>query len=230
MLIRLLHKIFHGINYYGFSYFVYLKMNEFRYKRKFLKLGLTYPNPKDDSEFLNDISFIKDTRPNQGSAYYAIKKAIGTTKLIREKINLLDIGCGDGKVLNFGMLLNFNTVIGIDLDKNAIKKATLNCIQMKGRGFQTEYNVQDMDAYNYAIPAGTNVIFLFNPFGKLTMEQVAENILTYQAIHKIAIYLIYLIAVHKKVFENHKAFIKIYEKMSAGKINTEMVVFKIEAC
>jgi SAM-dependent methyltransferase len=147
--------------------------------------------------------------------------------LKHSEICLLDIGCGNGRALNFGMFLHFKEVTGIDLDHLAVEKAIANCRQMGIMGYSTIYNVFETDACKFEIPYGINLIYLFNPFGKKTMEYVVDNILKYQQYYKKDIFIVYSKPVHKDLFSIHSRCIKLLERFIGSGTKTEMIIFKI---
>jgi len=222
-----LNKINNGIKQHGLLYFIKLNLTEQIFKQKFKKLSVYYTVNNIAKEVINKDALNKDSKINQASPYYEIKKAFLFTGIKYQDINLLDIGCGSGKVLNFGMMLNFNEVIGIDLDELAIKDATINCQQMQKNGYSTPFSIFKSDATTFTIPPGINVIYLFNPFGKITMKYVVDNIIEYYEREKKEMYIIYSIPIHQDLFIAHKEFIKVYERLNGSKTKYEMAIFKI---
>lgn len=220
-------KLKNEINQHGFFYFGKLKIMEQFYKRKFKKLSVDYSECAITSETLNKKSLNPDSNINQASPYYELKKAFAYTGLNYADTCLLDIGCGFGRALNFGMMLNFKEVTGIDLNEFTVEKARANCHQMQKNGYTTNFNLFQKDASKYEIPKGTNLIYLFNPFGLKTMEDVVENILNYNKDKDRELYIVYAVPVFQQVFTAYKQCIKIYERLDGSKTKSEMVIFKI---
>jgi len=191
----------------------------------FKKRGFLYPEDTITNVDANRQSANQDCKRNQSCSYYAMKKGFKALGKKYSELSLLDIGCGDGKVLNFAMLLNFKRVIGIDLDTSAVQNAIANCNQMNNVGFKTQFNIYYADASKYTIPAGTNVIFMFNPFGRQTMQAVLNNILQYCSVDKTELYIIYVIPVHRGLFDEHKQLCKTYQFLRADK-TAEILVYK----
>lgn len=225
---NLFNKINQGISQHGFLYFLKIQTTEFYYKKSFRKLMVDYNVGEITAEILNKISTNKDSKLNRASPYYEIKKAFSFSGFNYSDISLLDIGCGFGKVLNLGMMLNFKEVIGIDLDNSAVEKAFTNCLQMQKAGYSCNYKITQADAASYLIPDGINLIYLFNPFGKKTMEDVVDNIIEYQHNYKKELYVIYSIPVHEDIFIAHKQVTKIYERLNGSKAKSEMAIFRIQ--
>ena len=215
------------IKHSGLAHLIKIKKTEQYYKHKLKNIYLNYPDIYTNIETLNGQSINKDSRLNQGTAYYAIKKGIEVSGIDYSDITLLDIGCGYGKTLNFGMLQKCKQVIGIDLDVTAVNQAIANCSLMKKNGFNTPFSVHNTDASQYTIPENVNVIFMANPFGKKTMEAVAKNIIQNLQQYNKEIYIIYFVPVHQDVYLNYKECTKVYESFTRHKKESELVIFKV---
>ncbi len=151
-------------------------LQEFVQKRTFKKLGVLHPhNSVGLSETISK-SEHKDAHENMPSSFYSLKQAFKTLPIPFEDICMLDIGCGSGRVLTYGMILSFKRVVGIDLDEKGIEKAIENCLQLQMKGYDTLFDIQVADATQFEIPAYINLIYLFNPFGGATLSKVCENI------------------------------------------------------
>jgi predicted RNA methylase len=220
--------IYSHIQNVGIGTFIVSKLYD-HYIRLRLKLkGVTYNVSAAQNEPAIVASTGKDAHENQPSSFYTLKEGLKCLPITYKEIVLLDIGCGNGMVLNFGMLLKFKQVNGIDLNKTALEKATLNCSKIYQSIKTTEYNVQYADAVEYNIPGAVNVIYLFNPFGSVTMEKVAVNIFDHANKTGKAVYVIYCMPSFKYIFEACAACKKIYERYNKNKTQVELTVFKIE--
>ena len=217
------------IRHQGTRHFLKSKITEQFYKRKFKKLAVDYGKNNSAFEKIKESSVNKDSKVNQASSYYDIKKAFAFMSMDYATIRMVDIGCGNGKVLNFGMYLNFKEVIGFDLDLSATEKAIANCNKMKQNGSFTLFSVFQGDAANMQIPANINLVYLFNPFGEVTMGHVVENIIHHVRSNRKELFIVYAVPVHQALFLAHKEFIKIYERMDGGNKKAEMAIFKVNA-
>lgn len=227
MLTGELNKITAEIKRFGLFNFCQFKVVEYYYRHKFKSFGVKYPENQDNQLTANRQPANNDFRKNQSSTYFAIKRAFSNVSINFSQMSLLDIGCGDGKVLNLAMQLKCKNVVGIDIDEKPVNQTIYNCKQMQAAGSNVPFNIYRADASNYTIPPGTNVIYMFNPFGEKTMTAVVNNIISYQRSQKEDLYVIYIVAVHKNIFLNHRNCKKIYELKRKGKSETEVVVFKI---
>lgn len=226
MLMRIYKKINHGIRLHGFFYFFKLQFTERFYRNKFKKTSVDYREGKVTAEVLNNISANNDAKINQASPYYEIKKAFSFIDINYSDICLLDIGCGFGKVLNWGMIFNFKEVTGVDLDKSAISKTIDNCNNVQKRGYTTKFNVIQHDAATYNIPEGINVIYIANSFGKITMGQVLENISKYFFQQKKDLYIVYYKPTCPELFSEIGNCDKVYESFNKNKQMAELSIFK----
>ncbi len=174
-------------------------------------------------------SALKDAHENQPSYFYSLKLGLQHVPIPVNEISFLDIGCGNGKVLNYGMLHNFKSVTGIELETSALAIAFDNCTKLKNKGYATPFEITNADAVNYTIPEGVNVIYMFNPFGGQTMEKVALNIIAHINKMQRDIYLVYCMPSFEYVFENLQQCKKIYEIHNKSKTQKELSVYKIIA-
>lgn len=212
----------------GLKRAVYDLSYDFLFKRKFRKLGVVHTENDLNTDFISSLSANRDSHANQPSSFYSLHKAFKRISIPFSNINLLDIGCGSGRVLNYGILLQFNKVTGIDLDFISVQKAVENCKIMQKTGSNTLFEADVADAVKYPIPDGTNCIYLFNPFGEKTMEQVVGNIMAYCQNQLFDVYIIYANPVYKLIYENTKACEKIYACTFKGK-TYDLVIYKVKA-
>lgn len=220
-------KIRKQITQMGLYAFIQTKITEQWYKFKLARLGVQYTCGRNDLAAVNEQAVNKDARFNDSSAYYIMTKGFAATGLLFSEISLLDAGCGSGKVLSFGMLKKFKAITGIDLDTSGLKKALHNCMQMELNGYKTPFSIFCTDACHYKIPAGTNVVFIANPFGKKTMQTFFENLLRYHHESGTELYIIYAIPVHKEIFEQEPGCKIVYQLFNSRSAGAELVVFKL---
>ncbi len=190
---------------------------EFRNKKRFKAMGVVHPDFCNNITETIAISAYKDAHENQPSSFYSLNKAFNHLNLNAAEISMVDIGCGSGRVLSFGMLLGFKAVYGVDLDKAGLAKAQQNCDTMQRNGATTSFNLTYADATTYAIPKDVNVVFLFNPFGEKTMRKTVENIINYSAGNSKNVYIIYSNPTCKFIFDNNNKFKKVFESFFKDK-------------
>ncbi len=226
-MINKFNKINKEIKHYGLLSFTKTKLKEHYYKGKFKKLDIQYSFENTPISALNSNCVYKDAMLNEATAFYAIKKGFDICGINYADICLLDIGCGYGKALNFGILLKFKAVTGIELDPFTFNQAVANADKMKINGYNTSYNIHLSDASLFPIPDGVNIIFMANPFGFKTMETVVNNIMRYRYQHNNELFVVYSVPVFKDLFERNKCCTKIFESFNSNKKCSEMAIYKI---
>lgn len=216
----------HELKKMGLSRFVKEKYFNQVYKNKFNKIGVSFPDLSKNVTGTIAASANKDSKMNQATSYYSLHKAFNHLPLKHSDVSLADIGCGAGRVLNFGMLLNFKSVNGVELDRPSFEKAEKNCERMQQAGYNTPFNLYHADASSFKIPGGVNTFYFFNPFGEKTMEDVLANIIQYAATNKKTVYIIYTEATERKVFDRQPKLGLVYE--SFFKINNlaDVLIYK----
>jgi predicted RNA methylase len=212
--------------YKGYYRAFFETMDEVVNKRRLKKLGVIHPDLSVNVEATKARSLNKDAHENQPSSFYMLGKTFRRIKLNYQDCSMLDIGCGTGRVLTFGMLLGFKRVMGIDLDEEGIKQAITNCNMMEKNGHNTTFDVRVADACHLTIPGDVSLIYMFNPFGGKTMETVLENIIAHVKSHKKELHVIYSNPTQKALFENRDEVTKINESFfKNGK--ADVAIYKI---
>ena len=212
---------------FGFLTGCRIVLFDFLQKKHFTRKGIFFPDFSNNIDLTISKSIHMDSHENRESSFFALRKAISKIPLSHHQINLLDIGCGSGKLLVVGMRSGFKNVFGIDLDVQSIEKATANCRQMKLVGSSTNFTLKNTDASLFNIPVGTNLIYLFNPFGEKTMRKVVLNIERYFNLHHSELYVIYLNPKYDTLFIDRKIFKKIYSSYFKGSENKEISIYKL---
>jgi SAM-dependent methyltransferase len=116
------------------------------------------------------------------------------------KKHFIDIGCGKGRALAIAASYGFNKVTGIDFSAFFCNEtaANLKCLQKKISAL--EFTVLHQDAATYTIPADADCIFLFNPFDKIIMQKVVDNIAKSLHHYPRTMHVIYANPLYKELF------------------------------
>lgn len=205
----------------GIYHSVILLLVEFYYDRK---LKLNTPNLQDNLEDTIEESILKDSHRNTNGYFYLFFKSIKKAKIKPENSHVIDIGCGSGKILAAAISKGFRKVSGIDLDKEGLKNATIACTEINKRYRKTEFEIINADAARFVIPDSVNVIFMFNPFGERTMQEVIKNIKRSFELSPRRICIIYQNPVFEKLFYD-SGFKSISRLIWVG--NLELNVFEL---
>ncbi len=121
--------------------------------------------------------------------YYHIKKSLSNIPIPANEINLLDYGCGKGRVLVVAARYNYRKAIGVEVS-SLVDHARHNINSMRGKRTK-DIQIIQQDAVNYVIPDDINVIYFFNPFIGQTLTKVINNIELSLAKKPRKIYIIY---------------------------------------
>lgn len=209
----------------GLLFYLNTKGYDFYIRLRLRMYGLSALKSLSDSGITN--SKFNDAHLNWPSSWYELKQGLKALPIPFSKINLLDFGCGNGNVLLYGMFKKFSKVTGVDLDEKALMRAEKNCSTLSGKGFSTSFSLVHADAATFQIPDNINVIYLFNPFGEVTTQAVAENIFQYVKKFKKPVYVIYFLPSYKTVFDQSDLCTTIFERNSLDNKNAEMTVYRV---
>jgi 16S rRNA G966 N2-methylase RsmD len=99
----------------------------------------------------------------------------------------VDYGSGKGAAIIHAKELGFKHTIGIEFAKELHEKALENIEKLNLKNIESVY----ADATTYVLPNDISVIYFFNPFDKLVMSKVIENLLEQKSSFKNDVYVIY---------------------------------------
>lgn len=213
----------------GFREFASTKLYDYFIRIQLMRAGVNFSKTTGQLSQSTAVSANNDAHENQASSFFTLKKGIAALPLATPEISLLDIGCGSGRVMNYCMLQKVKAVAGIDLDDDALQIAAANCKLLFDKGCKTPYEVEKADATVYSIPASVNTVYLFNPFGRQTMQATVENITGHAKKIKRTVFVIYCMPAFKDIFESNAVCTKIFEEFNKDKTRAELTVFKISA-
>jgi hypothetical protein len=96
-----------------------------------------------------------------------------------ERVVLIDIGCGKGRVLIVGSEFPFREVIGVEISSTLAAMARSNIATVR-RAFpaRSPIRVVIANAMTYALPDGPVAIFLYRPFGEAGTATLLAHIET----------------------------------------------------
>ena len=136
----------------------------------------------------------------QGANYFLLEKVFLWLQNINANSNIIDYGCGKGRVLIVAAFYGFNKITGIDFAKELCEEAQKNIIPLQQYFPQKRFDVIHADAVDYQIEDDMNVFFFFNPFDEVVMLAVVKNILLSLKKNPREVYAVYLNPVHKEIF------------------------------
>ena len=105
----------------------------------------------------------------------------------------VDLGCGKGRSLFVAAELPFQQILGIELSPILFQQseANLRTFRHRGHGCPRIKSLQQ-NAQDFAFPQGNLVLYMFNPFGRATMQRVLENLDTARRQHPCHVIVILL--------------------------------------
>jgi SAM-dependent methyltransferase len=136
----------------------------------------------------------------QACNYYILEKGLNYLRSINENNNIVDFGCGKGRVLVVSAYFEFKNITGIDFAKALCILAEQNIQKTKLLYPSATFNVICDDVVNYKIKKEQNVFFFFNPFDEVVMLEVVKNILASLKEKSRKVYIMYVNPVHKEIF------------------------------
>jgi SAM-dependent methyltransferase len=108
--------------------------------------------------------------------YYTSSRLFNYLQPTDFNTTFLDVGCGKGRLLAMGAAYGFSNIIGIDFSKKLCDIATNVCRGIKTKYPHISFTIQCVDARHYCIPETVGVIFLFNPFDAVVMEEFIKKV------------------------------------------------------
>ena len=136
----------------------------------------------------------------QGTNYSIIEKAFEFLKNENANDNIVDFGCGKGRVLVVAAFYGFKKITGIDFAGSLCREAELNIEKIKPLFSETNFEIICDDVVNYSVEDETNVFFFFNPFDEVVMLQIVKNILSSLKKNERKVYIVYVNPLHKEIF------------------------------
>jgi Predicted O-methyltransferase len=136
----------------------------------------------------------------QGANYYLLEKVFDHLQTIEANQNLLDFGCGKGRVLAVAASYGFRKITGVEFAKELCEQARKNIAPVQLKFPEKIFNVIHANAVDYRIEYDTNIFFFFNPFDEVVMLAVVKNIFQSLKENPREVYVVYLNPVHKEIF------------------------------
>jgi SAM-dependent methyltransferase len=108
--------------------------------------------------------------------YYTSSRLLDYLQPYDFTTTLLDVGCGKGRLVAMGAAYGFSDIIGIDISKKLCEAAADVCRTIKVKYPDTSMTIECADARHYCIPDRVGVIFLFNPFDAIIMDEFIQKV------------------------------------------------------
>jgi hypothetical protein len=112
--------------------------------------------------------------PTTASVIYEILRSI---PLQPNKLVFVDMGSGKGRALLIASEFPFAKIVGIELSDNLHRIAEENVKRYKPASQRCAvFDLKCMDARDYSYGAEPFVLFLFDPFGRETLQNITANL------------------------------------------------------
>jgi SAM-dependent methyltransferase len=148
-----------------------------------------------------------DSNPYASLTSDRIRVLLGAVPVIAGETVLVDLGSGKGRVLLVAQEFAFKRIVGVEWSSELHAIAEKNvAIAGASPAPDPRFELLRMDAAAYAFPADSLVVFLFNPFGAVTMARVVVNLERSLAAHPRRIFVIYANPLHADLFARSAAF------------------------
>jgi predicted RNA methylase len=155
---------------------------------------------------LNSLKIGSENRGN-GVRYEATNSLIFKNifqKLARNFKNsvFVDFGAGKGRAIMMASDYYFKLLIGVEFSFELCQMAEQNIKKYsKKQQREINYKIINSDAVDFKIPNEADVFYFFNPFDEKIMNIIVDNIEASVKLCRRDILIIYINAIHKRVFE-----------------------------
>ena len=169
-----------------------------------------------DTQIDVNLSDLRINSPNKrhGKRYHATPPVSFKRVLKRLKVDLadytfIDFGSGKGRTLLLASDFPFKRIIGIEFGEELHRHA-LNNIQRYQPKQHTRIEALHIDAVQFILPDGPLILYFFNPFDGIVLEQVLANIRRAASLSSRKIFIIYLYLENEELFKASEAFLPVF--------------------
>jgi hypothetical protein len=124
-----------------------------------------------------------------------------------EEYVFIDLGSGKGRAMLLASRLPFKAIRGVELSQQLHRIACQN-ISIYRESAQRCHDIQSLceDATCFEFPPEKIVLYMFNPFDEEMMRLVVRNLEKSLRKHQKPIYVLYLKALHRRLFDESELF------------------------
>jgi SAM-dependent methyltransferase len=146
-----------------------------------------------------------------------VERLLGSLPIDHPGFTFVDVGSGKGRVLLMASLFPFRRIIGVELSERLHEVAERNV----GVFHPAEQRCRDIelvhgDASQFAFPEQDLVLYFFDPFDRTVMERVVSNLAESLRRHPREVWVIYLHARCRAVFDESPLFELVSESRQVG--------------
>jgi hypothetical protein len=160
--------------------------------------GIVYPS-KSMVEGINWIYGVRYQPVNQSLFVKVIKEL----SIPYEEFVFIDFGSGKGRALLLAAGFPFKRIVGIEYCDDLNRMARQNLLRYPDTSkLCKDIDLVSMDAVEYRLPSEPLVLFFYNPFGRLVMEKVVENVVDSFKLNRRRMVIVYLTPEHAALWDN----------------------------
>lgn len=109
--------------------------------------------------------------------FYTAEKLFEQIPSSYKKTAILDAGSGKGRVLAMAAYAGFTAIYGFDISADMCLQATQSLQDIQKQFPKTHFDITVANANEYDVPDDVGVIFLFNPFDGLVMQDFIAQVM-----------------------------------------------------
>ena len=157
---------------------------------------------------------IDSPNKRRGKRYHAtppvsFRRALKLLRVDFSEFTFIDIGSGKGRTLLLASDLPFKKIIGVEFGAELHAQAMIN-IQRYRASYTASTESVHVDATDFEFPDGPLVIYFFNPFDEIVLQQVLANISIAASASFRKIFIVYLYLENEEVFKGFKEFVPLF--------------------
>ncbi len=172
-----------------------------------------------DARFGTDTTSPFIERHREDRAYFyvpavasVISHALSTLPLERNKFVFVDLGSGKGRALLVASEFPYARIVGVELSDHLHRIAEQNVKRFTPSSQQcVNFELQCMNAADYAFGNEPVVLFLFDPFGRAVLERVVANLEASLSSTPREAYVLYVCPQFEDVLQRSSALTKLKE-------------------
>lgn len=119
---------------------------------------------------------ITQSNPYEAVNYFILEKLLLAFRKLSAETSIIDLGCGKGRVIVVAAFLGFTRITGIDFATELCEEAVNNMKKVQEKIPGINFKVIHAHVTDYAITRDDAVFFMFNPFGKETLDTFLDNL------------------------------------------------------
>lgn len=116
-------------------------------------------------------------------------------------LTFIDLGCGKGRTLILAAREGFNCVIGVEFSPELTAIARSNIRQLN-----VVADVIELDAAQFEFPDDHLLVYMYNPFDRVVMRSVVDNLLQWHKRHSKNAFVAYVNPTCQSIFESCQDF------------------------